>query len=784
MAIMQPISKTFEAWPLSVSEVFQYGMGATSFRIPIYQRNYRWPTSHIQRLVEDVSEGLKTLGQSGSAPTLTFLGTLILVDDTDDREPEFPGSSLAVVDGQQRLTSLALILVEIHRALWDLAQRLSPDDPIDQWLRTECECLRKELLLCCVAANPNKAVTDAYQFVPVIVRKDKDYRATNKDKAGYESPIGKYLFDFSRYYLDIERGSVTGLFEYHPVEKTERQKVFDRRVEFIRDQIQSLVCTNGHSESESEVALPDAAALVYDDKYRRLFSSITTEHSDVIRKFKHLSDAALPDIQTALIKLLAFGSYMLNRVAMTFVKVRDERYAFDIFEALNTTGESLTAIETFKPIVIHYEDQKRDTPTGYQGSNTERLFEDIEQHIYRNRDARGQQKESQELVIQLALYASGVKQSRHLSSQRTFLRGTYEKQSSPVARQRFVKMLHDLVEYRRRFWDKNAFREIRDFGSETQLTYCCLALIADMNTSLTCPILTRYWTRAWEENEFSEFVEAVKAITAFLILRRAATGGTANIDGDFRALMQRGHRRRDVESKPLMAGLGEDSNTLPRVEELRPYLRSYLEGRPVRIVDKESWVGRLVKQPLKERSAPLCRVLLLAAATNARPQDDRPYLLKKVKPQAGSNYLAWDVWRNEDFQSVEHIAPESGGGGVWPAEIYSDPDLRHTIGNLALLPAGANSAVGDASPEKKWLMYQALSAPTPEDAEHYIDQADKQGLRFTDNLKQTIRKSRRLPGVAGIGNVSHWTPEVIEVRSRNIGELAWSEIAPWLGFKK
>ncbi|TON40943.1 hypothetical protein CGH57_23505, partial [Vibrio parahaemolyticus] len=54
------------------------------------------------------------------------------------------------------------------------------------------------------------------------------------------------------------------------------------------------------------------------------------------------------------IYIAAFAKFLLHRVCLTYVEVNNESYAFDMFEALNTTGEPLTAIETFVPKVIEH----------------------------------------------------------------------------------------------------------------------------------------------------------------------------------------------------------------------------------------------------------------------------------------------------------------------------------------------------------------------------------------------------------------------------------------------
>ena len=45
----------------------------------------------------------------------------------------------------------------------------------------------------------------------------------------------------------------------------------------------------------------------------------------------------------------------MNRVQVVVVSASKEEYAFDMFESLNTTGEPLTAFETFRPRVIEIE---------------------------------------------------------------------------------------------------------------------------------------------------------------------------------------------------------------------------------------------------------------------------------------------------------------------------------------------------------------------------------------------------------------------------------------------
>ena len=67
------------------------------------------------------------------------------------------------------------------------------------------------------------------------------------------------------------------------------------------------------------------------------------------------SDDKLYEPFCALMRSVVFHRYFNMRMALTIVTTQSEDDAFDMFEALNTTGEPLTAFETFKPKIIEAE---------------------------------------------------------------------------------------------------------------------------------------------------------------------------------------------------------------------------------------------------------------------------------------------------------------------------------------------------------------------------------------------------------------------------------------------
>ena len=80
---------------LSINDIFN-GNDNVTYEIPIYQRNYAWEKDEIADLVRDVWDACK------NNKAAYFIGTLVTYDKGD--------STFEVIDGQQRLTTLFLIL--------------------------------------------------------------------------------------------------------------------------------------------------------------------------------------------------------------------------------------------------------------------------------------------------------------------------------------------------------------------------------------------------------------------------------------------------------------------------------------------------------------------------------------------------------------------------------------------------------------------------------------------------------------------------------------------------
>lgn len=94
--------------------------GNVTYAIPRYQRQYAWGKAQWEALFDDLLEG----EQNGH-----FIGTIICVDQTQDATKK---SVLELIDGQQRVTTISLLLAAIYDAL-NLSQETDPFDKGEQF---------------------------------------------------------------------------------------------------------------------------------------------------------------------------------------------------------------------------------------------------------------------------------------------------------------------------------------------------------------------------------------------------------------------------------------------------------------------------------------------------------------------------------------------------------------------------------------------------------------------------------------------------------------------------
>lgn len=91
----------------NAQKLIKYLDGASKrFIIPVYQRNYDWKTEHCKQLYDDL---VKVIRQNRKSH---FFGSIVSVQSESGTMEEF-----LIIDGQQRLTTISLLLLAIYHLL-------------------------------------------------------------------------------------------------------------------------------------------------------------------------------------------------------------------------------------------------------------------------------------------------------------------------------------------------------------------------------------------------------------------------------------------------------------------------------------------------------------------------------------------------------------------------------------------------------------------------------------------------------------------------------------------
>ena len=763
---MREVGDLFKAKALTTYGLFTDNNSSTGFSIPEYQRIYSWDTKNIERLFDDIREGVLAL--SDDEDSITFVGTLIVSSKEID---SFQGTVLSVVDGQQRITTLSLICAMLHQKL--SAHNRIPED-IDEKLAELVRDLVKyasERLFAMVSGTFEPFAKKSDKLYPRVIREEDDSWNRIPKEAYYESPVSRYLKDF----IDNAFNKDEYSFVHVPHGNSENVSLFQKNLKCIETNIADLEHGRPFGLMKKEDAeidpLPNWRRTMESKKLRtvllRSHPPIPQDTAIEMLKIGKPHEAWLDRV----IRLLSYSNYLMNRVSVTRVVSAEDKYAFDIFEALNTAGEPLTALETFKPIV--YRAEENHNGLGYARSSSKDVFDQLKRYLEREEfdDASKRQRESADIVVAFASMLDGKKESLHLSSQRKYLRTRYESLNTYKAKTRLVQELGNLLTFKERFWIESNL-ETAIFGADKRdFALFCAGFIKDMKTTVTIPVLARYYKeKNTTVSHTNDFVDALIATAAFLALWRAYTGGSAQIDSRYRSIMSTYGNK-----------LGTQIDNAPiKVEKLKKAYRKMLEqllSKENAESYKKAWVNKAAQKPLYDLSKPLCRFLLLLTGTDTEVDESKHHLLKPTRPNTTETLTTLAKLRSNEFSTLEHVAPQSPNQDMsWDRNIYAQDGMKSCIGNLILMPQAENSGVGNVGWDRKRVYYKAFSESDPGKLSEHIQEASQKGFKFKESTKDMISRGSCLPTLKSISMVDEWNSETISERSKNLMEISWTKL--------
>ena len=193
------------------------------FEIPPYQRPYAWTVEHVEELLDDLTDALR---RDKDAPY--FLGSIVLIK-SDDAKSE-------VVDGQQRLTTLTMLLCVLRD--------LSSEDDLDGFVRQ--------------AGNKIRGTEDRFRL-----------SARQRDRRFFEENI-------------LEKDSLEDLLKLDP-KLSDSQKCMFENVRYLSSELQKLD-EEGRRELASYVAQKCFLVVVSasdGEAARRIFSVMNNRGLDL-----------------------------------------------------------------------------------------------------------------------------------------------------------------------------------------------------------------------------------------------------------------------------------------------------------------------------------------------------------------------------------------------------------------------------------------------------------------------------------------------------------------------
>ncbi len=262
-----------------------------------------------------------------------------------------------MIDGQQRLSTILLVAAAAHEYLEREVARLKWDKEnpqeveLSQWVIDQCGETTAQLLSC-LADIKNYGDVE-YRALPKIVREVTDVWSGKKESARYISPVAHVLYG----YLAANRLGEPYLLSMPSQEvlpegvgsSRHDHEVLQRRFETIRALTRDVA--NGREGDLSETVDLDELLRSGSLVITSLFEGIAPDQVSDLR----VLGTRYPRT-AAVVRLMLFSRFLLERVSLTQINARNESYAFELFESLNSTGEPLTSFETFIPDVVEKEE--------------------------------------------------------------------------------------------------------------------------------------------------------------------------------------------------------------------------------------------------------------------------------------------------------------------------------------------------------------------------------------------------------------------------------------------
>lgn len=792
---MQLPTTPFSASPVQAHQLLS--RQGKYFYLPRYQRPYAWTDDNLKEFVSDVNSGLKLVIEGGTASrsALTFLGAAIFLPTTGSGESISPSSNRAdapqdiaiVIDGQQRITTLLMTCAALASQIDELYAKIpeQPQAPMVQSILRRAAEIRNALWR---TLGEDRVGTrgNVFHYYPRMIRENDDLWSAEERQAQYTSPIAELLH--------------TALQWVYEREEARWQAEGGRRITFRTNSDSKLNvefqrCYETLCGYLDEVALgsedlqsPSSEDLFVDATFSELLKCQASEvDSDLLAEWRAVRpegrrlDRQLPIV--ALTRIVLFADYLRHRVFVTEVTAPDEENAFDLFQALNTRGEPLTAYETFKPVVLERV-SRQDTGYTTLQSALERVDNVLADAGNEDRGALTQQ-----LLIYAASYENGHKLGKNIREQRSWLKGQLLADGQRRTATQLVEFVLgvDRVAQCHSIWNGWIQGHHRDSLLPDHLAEGRLAaeFLAKAKHTIVVPAITPFIacveaTADGTDDRHQaqrELDSVLRALLATATLWRLAYGGTEGIDDAIRALMSSQSEAR-ISRRRCPYPDRQYLKASQVIQELRTRLST--SGRKARrdgvnLLSAEEWIARAGDLPLYTKVKKFVTIALAAAFDRATPHASHPWQLVDTLDREAhelSHRARW--WRYE--YNIEHLVPQARAGGL-------RPEVLHGLGNLTLVPRWVNSSLSAKEWPRKRVLFTLMSERSAIGAEQFLASLRSSDLLDSDetSLERVMQEGMYQEVAKSIAALpAELTEDALVQRGRNLLARVHSRLMQWL----
>ena len=779
---MQSLDNIFKAEPKSISDILCKDR-SQGFYMPAYQRPYSWNKDNIKTLVDDVCSVFSNLLKSKDA--IIFLGTLLTVDDDDGKsiydkeDSQLPTRIKLIVDGQQRITTLILLLTVMHEALRRDYRALEKDIERcdDESLKGDFNSLNR-LALGFINQTGGYAIessmgADEYKFLPKVIRSmhglDLDNSSLKYDRWGdsqdiarYQSPLSQYLFLYQKNLKSQEGNKVFKELDLKLLTGSEneliRQNVTAMRKVF-KTSPQLVIGTRTEESTNEKVDFCEFGN-------ENLHDCIDLKISNSLSASDILSEKSKNLINTA-----AFSSFVLNRICVTFVTVNSESYAFDMFEALNTTGEPLTAYETFVPRVIEHLQGKSENDAHSEHEKLNSISSRFEQ-LSSNADKNNLTKQ---IIIAFKRAYDGDIPTSHIRSQRDSLLESYGC-INVFEKDKYLSYFKSTSDFIFDVWHGGNVEGLVS-SNDQDITKLCLNYLTEINHNIAISLLVQF--KVAEETTVEpehkiQFVQAIKAISAYSLLWRAMSGGADGIDGQYKSLHSKTVNINGEVFEPFH--LQKSGEFKIDIIKLKKYLKHTLmqqinDKYPSNLEEKDAWIQVSKEVPILDKKTENSKMLILAASHGMAVSSG----VYRKNDDVENQFLTTDMWNalKSNKSSIGKIYSHKGSAtGQWNTG-FDRYNEEHFIGNCLIdINNDLNKNNKSTWSSLRSKLKELINQQSEVDFGSHGATSTQGGIKLSS--MKFINKYQE------IAYIEEWNQEHLDKRSTLLLGNAWDNLITWL----